>query len=152
MSDRSNPFQGLEELFERMSQQFENAARAWDVESQGPGRFDLSMGETTNGLDFADHGDEYVVTVDVPGYEKDDIEVRLSGDTLLVDGKREQTVDEDEENYLRRERRRRSFSRRVTVPEPVDTDGVSAQVTNGVLTITLPKSEPTDDSESIPIE
>ncbi len=158
MSSRRNPFDGLEELFERMSRQFESAARAWDTSSEempaspDEGGFGMMTTESSAGLDLADHDDEFVVTVDVPGYEKDDIDVRLTDDTLHIEGERERETDEEQENYLRRERQRRSFSRRVRLPEPVDTDEASARVQNGVLTITLGKEEPGRDSRSIEIE
>lgn len=150
MSDRSNPFKGLEELFEQMSRQFENAAQSWDVE--GTSDVDLTTGASTTGIDLADHGEEFVLTVDVPGYEKADLEVRLVNGDLQVSGEREKAVDEEEENYIRKERRTHSFDRRVRIPDPVDHDDVSATVNNGVLTVTLGKADPSDDSHSIDIE
>lgn len=150
MSGRPNPFEGLEELFDRMSRQWENAARMWDVD--GGVSFATGTDETTHGLDLADHGDEFVVTVDVPGFERDDVSVRLSGETLHVRGEREREVDESAETYIRRERRSRSFDRRVRLPEPTDRDGVNATLNNGVLTITLPKQEPAEEGTSIEIE
>ena len=152
MSERSNPFRGLEELFERLNRQFEDAARSWESDVDARGGFGWSAGDSTHGLDIAESDDEFVVTVDVPGYEKDDIEVRLSGETLHVAGEREDETDEESDSYLRRERTARSFSRRVRLPEPVDADDVSARVNNGVLTITLAKLEPTSESHSIDIE
>ncbi|WP_254768018.1 Hsp20/alpha crystallin family protein [Salinilacihabitans rarus] len=152
MSGRPNPFQGLEELFERMSRQFENAARVWDTNAGGEGQFEMSLGGSTTGLDLADRGDEFVVTVDVPGYETEDLDVRLSGDRLHVSGEREHAVDESDETFIRRERRSQSFSRQVSLPEPVDPDGVSASVNNGVLSVTLEKREPSEAGRSIDIE
>ncbi|WIV67677.1 Hsp20/alpha crystallin family protein [Natrialbaceae archaeon AArc-T1-2] len=153
MTDRRpNPFQGLEELFEQMSRQFENAARSWDREEEGG----LERPETgdggSNAMDLLDRGDEFVVTIDVPGYETDDLEVRLAGETLRVSGEHRETRDEREEAYVRRERHVQSFDRRVRIPEPVDVDDVDATVDNGVLTVTLPKADPTADSHTIDIE
>ena len=152
MSGRSNPFKGLEELFEQMSRQFENAAQSWDVDVESTSDVDLTTGGSTTGVDLADHGDEFVLTVDVPGYEKEDLEVRLVNGDLQVSGERKKEVDEEEENYIRKERRTHSFDRRVRIPDPVDHDDVSATVNNGVLTVTLGKADPSDDSHSIDIE
>lgn len=138
-----------------MSRQFESAARSWETSAGGEfgQKFDLSLGESANGLDLAEGDDEFVVTVDAPGYETDDIEVRLSGsnDVLHVDGERSHERDADEDQFIRRERRAQSFSRRVQLPQSVDDEDVDARLNNGVLTITLGKRE-ADDSHRIDIE
>ncbi|NKE36999.1 Hsp20/alpha crystallin family protein [Natronococcus sp. JC468] len=150
MASRRNPFDHLEELFDRLNRQFEEAARSWEGET-GPGeRFGPGAGATN--LDLADRDDEFVVTVDVPGYESADLESRLSGETLFVNGEREREATDERDDYLRRERELESFSRRVTLPGPVDADGIEATVNNGVLTIRLPKLEPGEGSRAIDIE
>ncbi len=155
MPDRSNPFDELDELFDRMSRTFEEAARGWgaagEADVPGVGGFETFVGAGTT-LDLADHDEEFVVTVDVPGYDSEDVDVSLTGETLHVEGSREEGVDEEEGRYIRRERRSESFSRSVRLPEPVDAGGVSAALKNGVLTITLPKERPGEDSHSIDIE
>ncbi|MDG5818141.1 Hsp20/alpha crystallin family protein [Natronococcus sp. A-GB7] len=149
MAGRRNPFDNLEELFDRLNRQFEEATRTWESE-QGEG-FPFGAGTTT--LDLADHDDEFVVTVDVPGYESEDLDSRLSGETLYISGEREHgTTDERDDSYLRRERELESFSRQLTLPEPVDADGIEARVNNGVLTIRLLKLEPGEGSHAIDID
>ncbi|WP_049888959.1 Hsp20/alpha crystallin family protein [Natronococcus occultus] len=148
MASRRNPFDRLEELFDRLNRQFEEAPRTWETENGS--RFAVAAGGTS--LDLADHDDEFVVTVDVPGYEPDDLESRLSGDTLFLSGERGSETTDEREDYLRRERELESFSRQVTLPEPVDADGIEATVNNGVLTIRLPKLEPGGSSHAIDIE
>ncbi|WP_306058287.1 Hsp20/alpha crystallin family protein [Natronococcus wangiae] len=151
MADRRNPFESLEELFNRLNRQFGDAARTWEVETGGEGQFDFGAESTS--LDLADHDDEFVVTVDVPGYEADDLSSSLSGETLLVSGERERETESDEDDsYIRRERQLQSFSRQVRLPEPVDAEGVHATVNNGVLTIHLPKLEPSGESHTIDID
>lgn len=152
MAGRRNPFDHLEELFDRLNRQFEEAARTWESETEtgGEGQFAFAAGGTR--LDLADHDDEFAVTVDVPGYEPDDLDSRLSGDTLFISGERESEATDERGDYLRRERELESFSRQVTLPEPVDADGIEATVNNGVLTIRLPKLEPDESSHAIDIE
>ncbi|GAB3668891.1 Hsp20/alpha crystallin family protein [Halopiger thermotolerans] len=157
MADRSDPFDSIADLFDRLSRQFETAARSWDAEMDvrdgGGGRFDFSMSQSSTSLDLADEGEAFVVTVDVPGYDTDDLEIRLEGETLSVRGEREREEEAgDDENYIRRERAVQSFSRQVRLPEPVDADEVSATVNNGILTVRLPKREPSDESTSIDVE
>ncbi|WP_226479072.1 Hsp20/alpha crystallin family protein [Natrinema amylolyticum] len=154
MADRPRPFDGIDDLLDRLNRQIETAARSWESQVDDRSQLDLSMSGAETSLDLADEGDEFVVTIDVPGYESDDLELRLSGQTLAVSGEREhrQEIGGDEENYIRRERKTQSFSRQLRVPEPVDADGVQASVNNGILTIRLPKHEPDDDAHSIDIE
>ncbi|WP_137291661.1 Hsp20/alpha crystallin family protein [Natronorubrum halophilum] len=164
MTDRSNPFENLEELLNRLNRQFETAARSWESDLDTRSRLDLSMGGATTQLDLADHGDEFTVTVDVPGYETDDLELELRGDTLEISGEREseheraleeEDADEtprSEATYIRREREMQSFSRQIRLPDPVEADAVTAAVNNGILTVHLPKRDSSDDSRSIEIE
>ncbi|MGQ4555489.1 Hsp20 family protein [Halobellus sp. GM3] len=138
MSARSNPFEELERIFERMSRQFEDAPQI--LESGGP----LERWATeydTMPIDLLEHDDEYVVTVDLPGFERDDVSIRVTDHTLVVEAERESTVDEDEERYLRRERRHESMQRSVRLPNEVEKEDVSAKMTHGVLTVSLPKLE-----------
>ena len=163
MSERSTPFNGLEELIDRLSRQLETATRTWESEIDQRSDLDLSMGGSKTRLDLADRGDAFVVTVDVPGYERDDLDVRIRGDTLAIRGERGRTVeerdvadevdaDERERTYIRRERETTSFSRQVQLPDPVAADEVTATVNNGVLTVQLPKREPSGRSRTIDIE
>jgi HSP20 family protein len=150
MSDRHNPFEHLEEMFNRLNRQFGEAARDWERGADSHGQFEFAAGSTS--LDLADHGDEFVVTVDVPGYETDDLTSTISGNTLFLSGERTHTEADEDDTYLRREREMQSFSRQVELPDPVDADGIEATVNNGVLTIHLPKLEPTDESHTIDID
>lgn len=144
MSRRSNPFDGIEQFFERMSRQLEEASRS--LESQA------GVGGGTTGIDLADEGDRFVVTVDVPGFDRENVDLRIAEDTLYVNAEREESGEDRSENYLRSERRSRSIRRAVSLPEPVVEDDVHATIRNGVLTVELPKAEGTDRGRSIEIE
>lgn len=125
-------------MFEQLSRQFDEAARAWETGDVGFGGTEMA----TMGVDLADRGEEFVVTADVPGFEDEDIELRLREGTLHIDATRERTTDEQAETYLRSERRRRSLRERVRLPEPVEEEGTEATLRNGVLTVRLPKAAP----------
>lgn len=138
MSVRSNPFEELERLFERMSRQFEESSRRW--ESEGPfGRLTSAFDEMA--VDLVEHDDEFVVTVDLPGFERDDVEIQVTNHTLRIEAKHEEAMEEEDERYLRHERRHESMRRSIRIPDEVDKEGVKARMKNGVLTITLPKLE-----------
>jgi HSP20 family protein len=148
MARRRNPFDELEEMFDRMSQQFENVGRQFEESTEGLGW----QGGTQMSLDVADRGEEFVVTVDLPGFRRDDIDVRLHDDRLHVDADREEETEEGDGEYLRRERSQRSVSRSVSLPEPVDGERVTAEYNNGVLSVTLPKVEGSEESREIDID
>lgn len=129
MPSRRNPFEEIEQMFDRLSRQFEEEP------------FGLMGMAGSIAVDVADHDDEFVVTADLPGFDKDDIDVSLADRTLQIEADHEEEETEESADYLRRERNRQSMSRSLTLPESVDQEGISASLNNGVLTVTLPKRE-----------
>ena len=127
----------LERLFERMSQQFDEASEAWE---SGRTLAWWSEGESLP-IDLLDSEGEFVVTVDLPGFERDDVDVTVTEHTLRIEAGHEQLVDQEEGTVLRHERHHEFAQRSVPLPEKVDTDDVTARMKNGVLTITLPRAE-----------
>lgn len=127
-------------MFEQMSDQF--------------GQFDDMNVPATQSLsvDLADHEDSFEVTADLPGYEREDIDLSVADRTLRISAERDESTEEGDGNYLRRERRRQSVSRSLSLPEEVAEEEASATYTNGVLTVTLPKAATDEDSRSIDIE
>jgi HSP20 family protein len=105
-----------------------------------------------HGIDTNLHVDEtddgYAVMVDLPGFERDDLVVRFEDGVLTIQG--ESTVAEETSDGARRHSRR--VAERVTVPEPVVDEDVTATYHNGVLEITLPRADDADDSHRIDIE
>lgn len=142
----TNPITGVEEMVDRMRTQLDEAATPWE------GGEAAGVGEPTMAADVADTGDEFVVTVDVPGVELDDISVRLADHKLVVKAKRKETAGDRELEYLQRERQYRRLSRAIPIPEDVVADEVTAKLRSGVLRITLPKVEPTSEGRVVPIE
>lgn len=145
MSGRRNPFDDLNEFFDRLSRQFEGQS-GFDQDVFG------TAGANRMTIDLADRDGEFIVTADAPGFDKEEIDVRVSGRTLTIEAERDETTDESDETYLRSERRSESLRRSVQLPDPVDEESVSATYKNGVLTITLPKRDPETGGKSIDIE
>ncbi|MFC7176961.1 Hsp20/alpha crystallin family protein [Halosegnis marinus] len=131
MSTRRNPFEELEQFFDQLSRQLDDSG--W--------RFDAPLGEhgARMAVDLLDDGDAFVVTVDLPGYERDEVDVRVTDHTLRIEAAHDEASEAATGEYIRNERRHASLQRSIRVPEEVDTDGVSARMRNGVLTVTLPK-------------
>lgn len=140
MSARSTPLEELERFFERMSRQFEDAPRMWDP-SESLGRWASEFGSMA--IDLVDRDDEFVVTVDMPGFEREEIAVRVTDHTLRIEADQrdahDEMDDEDDSRYIRQERRHKSIERSIRLPDDIDTEGVTATMKNGVLTVTLPK-------------
>ncbi|MCH9655464.1 MAG: Hsp20/alpha crystallin family protein [Planctomycetes bacterium] len=91
-------------------------------------------------LDMSETDHEIEVRMDVPGIQPEEIEVEVTGNTLIITGERKEEKEEKGRTYHRIERTSGSFSRSMTLPCEVDRDQVQALCDNGVLTITLPKS------------
>ena len=84
---------------------------------------------------------DYKVELSVPGFEKEDIEVEIDGNTLKISANKETKIEEkdNDEKVIRQEFSSSSFSRSFTIPNDVDTVNINAKEKNGVLTLTLPK-------------
>lgn len=112
----------------------------------------LSFDDGDNGmlvanLDMSETDEAVEVVVDVPGIEQRDIDVTLSDGGLVIKGKRESEKEEKEKSFHQIERSYGEFQRRIALPCEVQGDKVDARLENGILTVTLPKSEKARQSE-----
>jgi len=94
----------------------------------------------TPALDLYQNNDNVVAVVELPGMRKEDIDVSLHDGMLTIAGERQSSSSEGE-NAERTERFSGKFRRSVTLPTRVDASKVSASYKDGILTVTLPKSE-----------
>jgi HSP20 family protein len=92
-------------------------------------------------LDVREMETEVVVEAEVPGLKPDELDLSISDGTLSIKGERKSERDEKEGDYHLTERSFGSFSRVVALPAAVDADKAAAKYENGVVTITLPKTE-----------
>jgi len=127
--------QSMEEFFEDFP------PRRW-METFEPFGWKWPMGidmERSFRLDILDRDKEFLVRGELPGVEKDDIEVTIAGGRLMIEAEREfEEVDEKEEFY-RHELGYGKLTRTVALPEEVDSENIHAELKDGLLTITLPK-------------
>lgn len=82
----------------------------------------------------------YAVEIEVPGFTEKDLDIQVHGDQLTVSGTRETKSTEKQEQLVHSERFSGKFSRSLRFKTPLDADRVTATTSNGILTITLPKS------------
>jgi len=92
-------------------------------------------------IDVIDRDEEVVVRAEVPGVEKDDLDVSVSGNTVTIKGETKREAKEEKGNYYRCEISRGAFARTVVLPDYVDSDSAKAKFEDGVLELTLPKVE-----------
>jgi len=92
-------------------------------------------------LDVIDHDKELVIRGELPGVEKDDIEVTVMGDRLIIEAEREFEKEDDEGAYYRHEVGYGKLMRTIALPVSVDSEKIHAEIKDGILEVTLPKLE-----------
>ena len=92
-------------------------------------------------IDLEESKDKLLVRAELPGMKKEDIKISISGDTLTLQGKRDLKKEEKDKTYHRIERSYGRFERAIPLPAEVEPDKIKATYDEGVLHISLPKSE-----------
>jgi HSP20 family protein len=130
---RWDPFQDLLSLQDEMNRVFDRAA--------GRSTRDQAMRAWAPALDIAERRDAYLVAVELPGVNPDDIDVTLENNLLTIQGERRQAQDSSEQRFHRIERAYGTFRRSVSLPSSVQADAIQASYDNGVLQLLVPKAE-----------
>lgn len=92
-------------------------------------------------VDVIDREEEVVVRAEVPGVDKDDLDVSVSDNSVTIKGKTKQEEKEEKGDYYRCEISSAAFARTVPLPSNVDSEKVTARFKDGVLELTMPKIE-----------
>lgn len=95
----------------------------------------------TPAVDIHEEDNCYVLTADIPGVNRDDVEITLEDGVLTVKGERKSESGVSEQGYRRRERIYGTFVRQFNLPDTVDTANISAKADDGILKIQIPKQE-----------
>jgi HSP20 family protein len=93
-------------------------------------------------VDLEDRGKDYRLVVDLPGFNKEDVDLEVTEDSITVQAKKTQSEEEKQKNYVRKERSSQAFYRSIMLPEMVRSDDAKANMNNGTLEVILPKKEP----------
>jgi HSP20 family protein len=93
--------------------------------------------EQTLGINVREQEDAYILSALVPGLQANELNIQVLDDVVRIEGE----YKADESSYLVRELPSGSFTRTLRLPAPIDADHVEADITNGVLTLRLPKAE-----------
>ncbi|MDK2835039.1 MAG: hypothetical protein PWP63_2126 [Methanolobus sp.] len=91
--------------------------------------------------DVKDEGNNITVTTDLPGVDKNDVDIDVRDNVLSITAKCGRESESTDEGYTRRERTYSMFSRTLTLPAAVTSEGAKAKLEDGVLTVTLPKQQ-----------
>jgi HSP20 family protein len=126
-----DPFRALQDEMDDLIGQFETE---WNG--------DLPSRVTAPSLDLSETDDSLQVRMDMPGIKADDVNIEVTGNTLRVTGERKEEKEEKGKTYHRVERRYGKFARALSLPCAVKEDKIEAECRDGVLTVTLPKTEP----------
>lgn len=102
-------------------------------------------------VDVQDNGTEYMVEAEMPGVQKSDINVSLEDGRLNISVHKEETKEEEEKNYIHRERKCCSMSRNIFLADS-DSEGIKAKLEEGVLKVIVPKKVKPETSQMIEIE
>ncbi|MCI1966914.1 MAG: Hsp20/alpha crystallin family protein [Oscillospiraceae bacterium] len=88
--------------------------------------------------DILDQGDQFVLLADMPGFRKEDIKINIEGDLLTLSAERKEETNDNQKNFVRRERKYGALSRSFDI-QGIDAGKISANYQDGVLTLNLPK-------------
>lgn len=101
--------------------------------------------------DIYEENDEYHIEMDIPGFDKKDINIEVKDGYLTIKASKETEDKEETKNYIRRERVVGSFTKSFALGD-VDTDKIDAKFENGILNVTIPKQEVVDNTKTIEIK
>jgi HSP20 family protein len=105
------------------------------------GRASQWLSGWTPALDVYEDKENFIVKAELPGMKKEDIEVSLHDGALSISGERKSEENHEDSEVYRAERFFGRFQRAVVLPAPVAADKIRAQYKDGILTVTLPKTE-----------
>ena len=103
-------------------------------------------------IDIKDTDDQYLINIEIPGVAKEDVDIRVDGNTLTISGEKKQEKKEEKEHYHCIERRYGSFERTLTLPQDANVDNIDAKFKDGVLTVSIKRKAVSAPKETRKIE
>jgi len=127
--------------YERPGLAWPNFGRLANFQEELDRLFESPLTGWAPALDVHEDADNFVIRVELPGLKREDIGISLQDGALIISGERKSEKVEESVEIHRQERFYGKFQRALTLPVPVAADKVKAQYKDGVLTVTLPKTE-----------
>ncbi|OGE24674.1 MAG: molecular chaperone [Candidatus Dadabacteria bacterium RBG_19FT_COMBO_40_33] len=132
-----DPWKDFGSLQERINRMFDDTIRTlYPTDGE-----ELEKGTWAPAVDIYETNDSFVVSADLPGLNKDEIQIDLKDNTLTLKGEKKFEEKVSKDNYIRVERAYGSFVRSFTLPQNVDPEKIKAKYKEGILEITIPKKE-----------
>ncbi len=130
-----SPFSEFERLFDEVMR------RPFSLFGSLMPRLKVETEVISPAVDIYEEGDELILKAELPGINKEDIEVKVTDDYITISGEKKKEEKVEKKDYYRYERSYGSFSRTFRLPLEVQTDKAKAKFENGVLEIRIPKTE-----------
>ena len=138
---RSGELQPVRSLRQEVDRLFEDFFRGWPRPWTG-GWLGQEEGTFAPVVNLKETEKEFVLTAEVPGLQKDQLDVNIMEESVTIRGERKEEKETKEQSYYYRESSFGSFQRVVPLPAPIVADKAKATLKDGVLSLTLPKAEP----------
>lgn len=135
---RWDPYAETLSLREAMDQLFQNALIGFGPWQSNAGQMRSNAGFP---IDLTENADNFIVKAALPGMDPNDLEVTVQDNVLTIQGEMKGEEEKKDERYHVRERRWGTFARSIALPSSVDAGRVQAEYENGILCLTLPKTE-----------
>ena len=135
-----DPFEEIRRLHEYIDRMFEDMMRV-------PVAPPAEMTFRAPPVDVVDEGDKIRVVAEIPGVNKDDLDVRVFEDSVVIRAERKHEKKQNDRGYFLRERSYSSYYRTIALPAPVVPEKAEATYRNGVLELILPKKVPQKQEE-----
>lgn len=131
--------QALTRATETMPSLFNDFFKPWNEWFDGGNL----LGRTMNmpAVNITEEKDEYKVSLAVPGMKKDDFKIDVDGNMLTISSEKEESKEEKDKKFTRKEYNYSSFSRTFTLPEEINKEKIEAKYEEGVLKVSLPFTE-----------
>lgn len=139
LGGRSRSLMGSDDFYNMIDNFF---SEPWFMGRYGRDTFKVDVQQTDN---------EYLIEAELPGVNREEVNLELSDGNLQIAVTREENVNEENRDYIHRERRYSSMSRGIYLPDAVK-EGIRAKLDNGVLRVSVPRNKKADNSKRIEIE
>lgn len=123
---------------EKMPSLFNDFFRPWDEWFEGGL---TSRVLNVPAVNITENKDEFMVSLAIPGMKKEDFNIDIEGNMLTISSEKEESKEEKDEKYTRKEFNYSSFSRSFSLPDEVNMEKIDARYVDGVLKLSLPKKE-----------
>jgi HSP20 family protein len=140
-SETWRPFQALRNEIDQIFDDF--GSGFWNRPFRSLARLerDLSRSISAPAVDVAESDKAYEITAELPGLDEKNINITVANGALTIKGEKREETEEKKKDYYVSERRYGAFERQFTLPDSVNPDKIEATFKNGVLKVTLPKTE-----------